>query len=186
MMKINRIISIILLALLASFFQGLPSANATDGVPTWNTFTSTPNRSPDGFGCQWGFSTGVSINGAVLTNYLVTISTGGNYSSFPYAPTADTVIKTDMPITPAQTSTTLVVLDRDFFSSFGAMANTTYHFFVKPMNSFGSALQSYGIGNCAVSSFLPPGIPGTPTVVAGNSTHQALTQFQLLITQEMH
>jgi hypothetical protein len=75
-----------------------------------------------------------------------------------------------MPITPAQTSTTLVVLDRDFFSSFGAMANTTYHFFVKPMNSFGSALQSYGIGNCAVSSFLPPGIPGTPTVVAGNST----------------
>jgi hypothetical protein len=170
MMKINRIISIILLALLASFFQGLPSANATDGVPTWNTFTSTPNRSPDGFGCQWGFSTGVSINGAVLTNYLVTISTGGNYSSFPYAPTADTVIKTDMPITPAQTSTTLVVLDRDFFSSFGAMANTTYHFFVKPMNSFGSALQSYGIGNCAVSSFLPPGIPGTPTVVAGNST----------------
>jgi hypothetical protein len=169
-MKIKRVISIVLLSLFASLFQGLPAANAADGVPTWSTFTSTPNRSPDGFGCQWGFSTGVSINGAVLTNYLVTISTGGNYSSFPYAPTAGTVIKTDMPITPAQTSTTLVVLDRNFFSSFGAMANTTYHFFVKPMNSFGSSLQSYGIGNCAVSSFLPPGIPGTPTVVAGNSS----------------
>jgi hypothetical protein len=166
----KRIISIVLLSLIASLFQGMPAANAADGVPTWSTFTSTPNRSPDGFGCQWGFSTGVSINGAVLTNYLVTISTDGNYSSFPYAPTAGTVIKTDMPITPAQTSTTLVVLDRNFFSSFGAMANTTYHFFVKPMNSFGSSLQSYGIGNCAVSSFLPPGIPGTPTVVAGNSS----------------
>ena len=169
-MKIKRIISIILLSLFASLFQGLPIANAT-GVPTWGNITSnTPNRAPDGYGCQWQFLPAVTENGSSLTNYLVTISTGINYGSTPYAPVAGTIVKTDMPITPAQTSTTLIQLDRNFFSSFGAAAGTTYYFFFKPVNAYGAAADSKSIGNCSVSSFLPPGVPGTPTVVAGDSS----------------
>ena len=167
---IKRAISIVLLSLLASLFQGVPLAHAV-GVPTWGNITSnTPNRSPDGYGCQWQFLPAVTENGSALTNYLVTISTSADYSSLPYKPTAGTVIKTDMPITPAQTSTTLLQLDRNFFSSFGAVAGTRYYFFFKPVNASGAAAESKSIGNCDVSSFLPPGVPGTPTVVAGNAS----------------
>ena len=73
MMKIKRIISIVLLSLTASLFQGMPIANAT-GVPTWGNITSnTPNRSPDGYGCQWQFLPAVTENGSSLTNYLALI-----------------------------------------------------------------------------------------------------------------
>ena len=169
-MIVKRIISIVLLGLIASLFQGQPIANAT-GVPTWGNITSnTPNRAPDGYGCQWQFLPAVTENGSALTNYLVTISTSADYSSLPYKPTAGTVVKTDMPITPAQTSTTLLVLDRNFFSSFGAVAGIRYYFFFKPVNASGAAAESKSIGNCDVSSFLPPGVPGTPTVVAGNAS----------------
>jgi hypothetical protein len=171
MMKMKRTISVILLALFASLFQGIPVAKAANGVPTWGNITSnTPNRAPDGYGCQWQFLPAVAENGSALTNYLVTISTSADYSSLPYKPTAGTVVKTDMPITPAQTSTTLLVLDRNFFSSFGAVAGIRYYFFFKPVNASGAAAESKSIGNCDVSSFLPPGVPGTPTVVAGNAS----------------
>jgi hypothetical protein len=171
MMKIKRIISIVLLALFASLFQGIPVAKAANGVPTWGNITSnTPNRAPDGYGCQWQFLPAVAENGSALTNYLVTISTSADYSSLPYKPTAGTIVKTDMPITPAQTSTTLLQLDRNFFSSFGAVAGTRYYFFFKPVNASGAATESKSIGNCDISSFVAPGPPGTPTVVAGDAS----------------
>jgi hypothetical protein len=171
MMKIKRIISIVLLALFASLIQGIPVAKAANGVPTWGNITSnTPNRAPDGYGCQWEFLPAVAENGSALTNYLVTISTSADYSSLPYKPTAGTIVKTDMPITPAQTSTTLLQLDRNFFSSFGAVAGTRYYFFFKPVNASGAATESKSIGNCDISSFVAPGPPGTPTVVAGDAS----------------
>jgi hypothetical protein len=143
----------------------------TNGVPTWGNITSnTPNRAPDGYGCQWQFLPAVAENGSALTNYLVTISTSADYSSLPYKPTAGTIVKTDMPITPAQTSTTLLQLDRNFFSSFGAVAGTRYYFFFKPVNASGAATESKSIGNCDISSFVAPGPPGTPTVVAGDAS----------------
>ena len=170
-MKIKRIISIVLLALFASLIQGIPVAKAANGVPTWGNITSnTPNRAPDGYGCQWEFLPAVAENGSALTNYLVTISTSADYSSLPYKPTAGTIVKTDMPITPAQTSTTLLQLDRNFFSSFGAVAGTRYYFFFKPVNASGAATESKSIGNCDISSFVAPGPPGTPTVVAGDAS----------------
>jgi len=170
-MKIKRIISIVLLALFASLFQGIPVAKAANGVPTWGNITSnTPDRAPDGYGCQWQFLPAVAENGSALTNYLVTISTSADYSSLPYKPTAGTIVKTDMPITPAQTSTTLLQLDRNFFSSFGAVAGTRYYFFFKPVNASGAATESKSIGNCDISSFVAPGPPGTPTVVAGDAS----------------
>jgi hypothetical protein len=169
MMKIYRIISIVLVSLFASLFQGMPIANAS-GVPTWGNITSnTPNRAPDGYGCQWQFLPAVTENGSALTNYLVTISTGINTVTYA-EPAVGTVIKTDMPITPAQTSTTLLQLDRNFFSSFGAVAGTRYYFFFKPVNAYGAALESKSIGNCDISSFVEPGPPGIPTVVAGDAS----------------
>jgi hypothetical protein len=163
MMNIKRIISIALLSLYASLFQVFPSANAT-GVPTWGNITSnTPNRTPDGFGCQWQFLPAVNENGSALTNYLVTIRT--NSDSGPIFNS-----KEDMPITPAQTSTTLLQLDRNFFSSFGAVAGTRYYFSFKPVNASGPAATSKSIGNCDVSSFNTPGAPGTPTAVAGDAS----------------
>ena len=148
----------------------MPVANAT-GVPTWGNITSnSPNTTPDGYGCQSQFLPAVTENGSALTNYLVTISTSADYSSLPYKPTAGTVVKTDMPITPAQTSTTLLQLDRNFFSSFGAVAGTRYYFFFKPVNASGAAAESKSLFNCVVTSLLPPGTPGTPTVVAGDAS----------------
>jgi hypothetical protein len=160
MMKTKRIISIVLLSLFASLFQGLPIANAT-GVPTWGSITSnTPGRTPDGGGCQWSFSPAVSENGSSLTNYLVTIRTGSSTGA---------ILKEDMPASPAQTSTTLVQLDRNFFSSFGAAADgTRYYFFLRPVNASGAAAESKSIGNCDLPSLTRPGKPGTPTVVAGD------------------
>jgi hypothetical protein len=162
-MKIKRIISIVLLSLFASLFQGIQLAYAA-GVPTWGNITSnTPNRSPDGFGCQWQFLPAVTENGSSLTNYRVTIRTGSETGPI-------FNLKEDMPITPAQTSTTLVVLDRNFFSSFGAVVGTRYYFSVKPVNAFGAAADSKIIGNCDVTSLSTPGTPGTPTVVAGDAS----------------
>jgi len=160
--KTKRIISIVLLSLVASLFHGAPTANAT-GVPTWGNLTSTPNRSPDGFGCQWQFLPAVTENGSSLTNYRVTIRTGSETGPI-------FNLKEDMPITPAQTSTTLVVLDQNFFSSFGAVVGTRYYFSVKPVNEFGAAADSKIIGNCDVTSLSTPGTPGTPTVVAGDAS----------------
>jgi hypothetical protein len=172
-MKIKRVISIVLLSLFASLFQGMPIANAA-GVPTRGNQTSnTPNRTPDGYGCQWGFSPAVEENGSPLTNYLVTIRTTG-YSG----PIFNS--KEDVPITPAQTSTTLVQVDRNFLASVGVSAGVTYYYSVRPVNAYspggasypagGAPANRFDIGSCSVDSFLPPGIPGTPTVVAGNST----------------
>jgi hypothetical protein len=159
----KRIISVVLFSLFASLFHGAPTANAT-GVPTWGNLTSnTPNRSPDGFGCQWQFLPAVTENGSSLTNYRVTIRTGSETGPI-------FNLKEDMPITPAQTSTTLVVLDRNFFSSFGAVVGTRYYFSVKPVNAFGAAADSKSIGNCDVTSLSTPGTPGTPTVVAGDAS----------------
>jgi hypothetical protein len=106
---------------------------ATPGVPTWGSITSnTPNRSPDGYGCQWQFLPAVNENGSSLTNYLVTIRTDSYTGA---------IVREDMPASPAQTSTTLVQLDRNFFSSFGASANVTYYFSLKPINGFGAAAE---------------------------------------------
>jgi hypothetical protein len=133
-MKMKRVISIVVISLFTSLFQSVPAANAV-GVPTWGNITSNnPSRSPDGYGCQWQFLPAVTENGSTLTNYLVTISTGINTVTYA-EPAAGTIIKTDMPITPAQTSTTLLQLDRNFFSSFGAVAGTRYYFFFKPVNA---------------------------------------------------
>jgi hypothetical protein len=169
----KRIISIVLLSLFASLFHGAPTANAA-GVPTrGNKISDTPNRTPDGFGCQWGFSPAVEENGSSLTNYLVTIRTTG-YSG----PIFNS--KEDVPITPAQTSTTLVQLDRNFLASVGVSAGVTYYYSVRPVNAYspggalypagGAPANRFDIGSCPVNSFLPPGIPGTPTVVTGNSS----------------
>ena len=142
-------------------FQGISSANAA-GVPTWSNFTSnSPNRTPDGYGCQWTFAPAVTENGSSLTNYLVTIRTGSYTGA---------IVRENMPASPAQTSTTLVQLDRNFFSSFGASANVTYYFSLKPINGIGAAADRKDIGSCPVSSFLPPGVPGTPTVVPGDGS----------------
>ena len=167
-MKIKRVISIAVISLFTSLFQGVPAANAA-GVPTWNATSWAPNRIQDPAndgGCQATLS--VNDNGSPLTNYLVQIST-----SFPGA--GD--VRTWMPITPAQTDPTIVKLNKNFFASFGAVEGTTYHFTFIPVNALGQgtdsglnpASQGRGI-NCNISGLNSPETPGTPTVVAGDAS----------------
>jgi hypothetical protein len=170
-MRIKRIVSIVLLSLFISLFQGVPVANAA-GVPTWSNFTSNnPNRTPDGYGCQWQFSPAVNENGSPLTNYLVTIRTGG-YTG--------TIFKEDIPISPAQTSTTLVQLGINFLSSVGISKDVIYYYSLRPVNAYspGGSLYPAGgapadrkdIGSCPVTRIDPPGPHERPTVVAGDTT----------------
>jgi hypothetical protein len=170
-MKIKRVISIVLLSLFISLFQGVPVANAA-GVPTWSNFTSNnPNRTPDGYGCQWEFAPAVAENGSSLTNYLVTLRTG-SYTG--------TIFKEDIPISPAITSTTLIQLSVDFLSGLGISQNVTYYYSLRPVNAYspggaqhpvgGAAAERKDIGSCPVDRILSPGTPGTPTVVAGDAS----------------
>jgi hypothetical protein len=167
-MKLKRVISIAVISLFTSLFQGVPAANAA-GVPTWNATSWAPDRIQDPAndgGCQATLS--VNDNGSPLTNYLVQIST-----SFPG--TGD--VRTWMPITPAQTDPTIVKLNKNFFASFGAVERTIYHFTFIPVNALGQgtdsglnpASQGRGI-NCDISGLNSPETPGTPTVVAGDAS----------------
>jgi hypothetical protein len=172
-MRIKRIMSIVLLSLFASLFQEMPVANAA-GVPTWNhPLTPSPGWNPVGIdsqgSCVWDMR--LNDNDSPITGFYVTVMLTSYDAS---ASRTFRFVSNDANV--GTLSTTRLILTKNFIISMGAALNTTYYFYVKPVNAIGTGAVSSdtnnGVtgagGSCSYSSGTAPGAPGTPTAVPGD------------------
>jgi hypothetical protein len=175
MMKIKRIISIILLSLFASLFQGMPIANAA-GVPLWkhnlgnNQYGFHPYGRDATGGCDW--KVGLDENGSPITGFYVTVLLTTSNGTRNYR-----LVNNDASV--GTLSTNRFILTKNFLISTGALPGTYYYYYVKPVNSLGTGLESDVLadgvsgagGYCSYErgSSLAPEAPGTPTAVSGNT-----------------
>ena len=166
----KRIVSIVLLSLFTSLFQSIPAANAA-GEPTW-THTGASNafnpigRDATG-GCTWTVS--LSDNGSPITGFYVTVLLTSSSGTRNYRYVANDANVGTL-------STSVFTLTKNFLISTGALLNTYYYYFVKPVNAAGTGLASDVLvnsvsgagGYCGYTSGSAPGAPGSPTGVAGD------------------
>ena len=169
----NKAISVVLLSLFASLFQEMPVANAA-GVPTWNhPLTPSPGWNPVGIdsqgSCVWDMR--LNDNDSPITGFYVTVMLTSYDAS---ASRTFRFVSNDANV--GTLSTTRLILTKNFIISMGAALNTTYYFYVKPVNAIGTGAVSSdtnnGVtgagGSCSYSSGTAPGAPGTPTAVPGD------------------
>jgi hypothetical protein len=154
----------------------MPIANAA-GVPTWNHPGVLPNPgwTPIGIdsqgSCVWDLQ--LNANDSPITGFYVTVMLTSYDAS---APRTFRFVSNDANV--GILSTTRLILTKNFIISMGATVNTTYYFYVKPVNAIGTGAVSSDLnngttgagGSCSYSNGTAPGAPGTPTVVAGDAS----------------